>query len=116
LPGGVLAAFGLGVAMVATTIAAVQGVPSSEAGLASGMINTSRMVGGSIGIAALTTLAATHAQAGLAAGQSSAAALTSGYGLAFTVGALIALAGAVLTALMLRPERRPAPAVAAQRG
>jgi EmrB/QacA subfamily drug resistance transporter len=116
LPGGVLAAFGLGVAMVATTIAAVQGVPSSEAGLASGMINTSRMVGGSIGIAALTTLAATHAQAGLDAGESSAVALTSGYGLAFTVGAGIALAGAVLTALMLRPERRPAPAVAAQRG
>ena len=94
----------------------VQGVPRGEAGLASGLINTSRMIGGSIGIAGLTTLAASHSGALLSSGHSAAVALSGGYDLAFTVGAGIALAGAGLTALLLRPGRDSVPHQVAARG
>ena len=57
LPGGLLAAAGLGFSLVPATIAAVQGVPAAESGLASGVLNTSRLVGGALGLAVLTTLA-----------------------------------------------------------
>src|SRR2546423_15048738 len=57
LPGGVLAAVGLGFSLVPATIAAVQGVPAAESGLASGVLNTSRLVGGALGLAVLSTLA-----------------------------------------------------------
>jgi EmrB/QacA subfamily drug resistance transporter len=113
LAGGMIAAFGLGLSIVSATIAAVQGVPPHEAGLASGLINTSRMVGGSLGIAVLTTLAATHTGDLLAAGHSQASALSGGYDLAFTVGAAIAFAGALLTALLLRTDNARVRAAAA---
>ena len=109
IPGGVFTTFGLGLAMVAATVAAVQGVPAGDAGLASGLINTSRMVGGSIGVAALTTIAATHSQALIESGHAQADALTTGFSLAFIVGAAVAFAAAVLVAALLRTERSPAP-------
>src|SRR3954449_8516066 len=61
LPGGVLSAFGLGLGLVPATIVAVQGVPAAQSGLASGLLNTSRLVGGALGLAALTTIATSHA-------------------------------------------------------
>jgi EmrB/QacA subfamily drug resistance transporter len=100
LPGGVLSALGLGVALVGSTIAAVQGVPQSQSGLASGLLNTSRLVGGALGLAVLGTIAANHTKSVHAA--SAAAALTDGYGLAFTVGAGFTAAGALVAAVMLR--------------
>ena len=103
LPGGVLGAAGLGFSLVPATIAAVQGVPASQSGLASGLLNTSRLAGGALGLAVLSTLAATHTKTQLAGGASSLGALTSGYQLAFGVGALICLLGAVATVLLLRP-------------
>jgi hypothetical protein len=99
----VLGAAGLGFSLVPATIAAVQGVPAAQSGLASGLLNTSRLAGGALGLAVLSTLAATHTKAQLAAGASSLGALTSGYQLAFGVGALICLLGAVATVRLLRP-------------
>jgi hypothetical protein len=99
LPGGVLTTLALGIALVGSTIAAVQGVPQSQSGLASGLLNTSRLMGGALGLAVLGTIAANHTKSVDAA--THAAALTDGYGLAFTVGAAFTLAGALAAALML---------------
>jgi EmrB/QacA subfamily drug resistance transporter len=110
LPGGVLSAFGLGLSLVPATIAAVQGVPAAQSGLASGLLNTSRLVGGALGLAVLTTLATSHASARLAAGASPALAQSEGYQLAFWVGAAICLVGAFAAAILLRGGREAGPA------
>jgi EmrB/QacA subfamily drug resistance transporter len=95
-----LVAIGIGLAFVPVTIAAVAGVAPSEAGLASGLVNTSRLVGGALGLAILAALATSrtnsnlrHAGAGVHAAH---AALTSGFVLAFAVSAGFAIAGAVI--------------------
>ncbi len=102
LPGGLLGACGLGLALVPATIAAVQGVPAAQSGLASGLLNTSRLMGGALGLAVLSTLADSHTKSQLASGASSLDALTSGYQLALGIGALICLLGAAVAATMLR--------------
>ena len=83
-----LAAVGLGFAFVPQTIAAVSGVEEREAGLASGLINTSQQVGGALGLALLSTVAFTQIDdaAAAAGGAPSLAALTDGYADAFMVG------------------------------
>jgi EmrB/QacA subfamily drug resistance transporter len=103
LPGGVLSAVGLGLALVPATIVAVQGVPRNEAGLASGLLNTSRLLGGALGLAVLSTIAASQTHSRLAAGADPLRALTDGYSRALVVGALVCAAGAVAAALLLRP-------------
>jgi MFS family permease len=105
LPGGVLSAFGLGLGLVPATIVAVQGVPAAQSGLASGLLNTSRLVGGALGLAVLTTIATSQAHSRLAAGASPALAQTDGYQLAFAVGAALCLIGAVAATVLLRPRR-----------
>jgi EmrB/QacA subfamily drug resistance transporter len=102
LPGGVLGAAGLGLSLVPATIVAVQGVAAAQSGLASGLLNTSRLVGGALGLALLSTIAASHTKGQLAGGASTLGALTSGYQLALGVGALICLAGALTTVMLLR--------------
>ena len=104
LPGGVLATIGLGFSLVPATIVAVQGVPPQESGLASGILNTSRLAGGTLGLAVLSTLAASHTSAKLAEGSSHLAALTSGYQLAFLLGAALSLLGAIAAATLLSPR------------
>jgi predicted MFS family arabinose efflux permease len=104
LPGGVLGAGGLGLALVPATIAAVQGISAAQSGLASGLLNTSRLVGGALGLAVLSTIADSHTSSQLAHGAASLGALTSGYQLALGIGALISLLGAFLTVLLLRPS------------
>jgi EmrB/QacA subfamily drug resistance transporter len=104
LPGGVLGAGGLGLALVPATIAAMQGIPAAQSGLASGLLNTSRLVGGALGLAVLSTIADSHTSRQLAHGASSLGALTSGYQLALGIGALISLLGAFLTVVLLRPR------------
>jgi predicted MFS family arabinose efflux permease len=104
LPGGVLGAGGLGLALVPATIAAVQGISAEQSGLASGLLNTSRLVGGALGLAVLSTIADSHTSSQLAHGASSLGALTSGYQLALGAGALISLLGAFLTVVLLRPR------------
>jgi EmrB/QacA subfamily drug resistance transporter len=106
LPGGVLAAAGLGLALVPSTIVAVQGVPPAAAGVASGLLNTSRLLGGALGLAVLTTIADTHTHAALRAGVRPLQALTDGYGEAFLAAAIVVGAGAIAAALLLR-DRSP---------
>jgi EmrB/QacA subfamily drug resistance transporter len=99
-----LAAVGLGFAFVPQTIAAVSGVADREAGLASGLINTTQQIGGALGLAVLSTVAFPQIDDAAAAsgGQPSAAALTDGYADAFMVGAGIALLGVFATLLLIR--------------
>jgi len=99
----VLAAAGLGFSFVTTTIAAVSGVEESEAGLASGLINTSQQIGGALGLAVLSAIATSRTTDTLSAGGSSLPnALTEGFQAAFLGGALIALLGFVLTLTLIR--------------
>jgi EmrB/QacA subfamily drug resistance transporter len=98
----ILAALGLGFSFVPVTIAAVTGTKPQEAGLASGLINTSQQVGGALGLAILATVANSRTQSLLHAGtHSSVVALTKGFDRAFLVGAGFAIAGAILTALLI---------------
>jgi MFS family permease len=94
-----LAAIGLGLAFVTSTIAAVSGVDAEEAGLASGLINTSQQVGGALGLAVLATVATSTTNN---ASGPRADALTEGFQNAFLAGAGIALLGFVLTLVLIR--------------
>ena len=97
-----LAAFGLGFAFVPVTIAAVTGTEPHEAGLASGLINTSQQIGGALGLAILATIANSRTQSLFHAGvHSSAVAMTKGFDRAFLVGAGLAVAGAILAAVLI---------------
>ena len=98
---GVLIALGLGLSFTPVTFAATAGVARSEAGLASGLVNTTRQIGGSVGLAALATVAADHTRSLLVGTAHTRAAVasatTSGFGRAFVVASVIAVAAAVLT-------------------
>ena len=111
-----LAAVGLGFAFVPVTIAAVTGTRPHEAGLASGLINTSQQVGGALGLAILATVANSRTQSLFHAGVHNASvALTKGYDRAFLVGAGFAVAGAILAAVLIssRDSREHARSAAA---
>jgi EmrB/QacA subfamily drug resistance transporter len=104
LPAFLLSGIGLALAFVPMSIGALTGVPQSDAGVASGLINTSQQIGGAIGVAAATTIATTvtshyvHAHPGVSA--LSGSALTHGFQVTFYVLAGIAAAGAVLAAAL----------------
>ena len=103
LAGAVLSALGMGLTLVPATIVAMQGVERSQSGVASGLLNTSRLVGGALGLAVLSTIAA--GQAGDA--NTGGLALTNGFGVAYHVGALLALTGAGIAGLLLREPADP---------
>lgn len=110
------AAFGLGFSFVSVTIAAVTGTKPHEAGLASGLINTSQQVGGALGLAILATVANSRTQSLLSAGgHSASAALTKGFDRAFLIGAGFAIVGAILTAVLLSSHESREHAAAARR-
>jgi EmrB/QacA subfamily drug resistance transporter len=111
-----LAAVGLGLAFVSMTVAAVSGVEAHEAGLASGLINTSQQIGGALGLAILATVANTQTNDAFANGAQPATALTEGFQAAFAVGAGIAIAGAVLAMILVSGRASREHAEAAQRG
>ncbi len=96
-----ISAFGLGFAFVPMTIAAVAGVEPHEAGLASGMINTSQQVGGALGLAILAAVANSRTDSVVEAGSSLPVALTEGFQTALMVGAGFALVGALLAYLFV---------------
>jgi predicted MFS family arabinose efflux permease len=108
-----LAAFGLGFSFVSVTIGAVTGTKPQEAGLASGLINTTQQVGGALGLAILATIANSRTQSLLSAGvHSTSIALTKGFDRAFLVGAGFAFLGALLTSVLIssRDSRKQAEA------
>jgi hypothetical protein len=90
---------------------AMESVEESEAGVASGLVNTSQQIGGAIGIAALASFAAAHTSGLIADGHSSADALTSGFQLGYVIAAGALLVAAGLAYGLLRPEREPVRAV-----
>ncbi len=102
LPSMILLGFGAGMAFNPMLLAAMSDVEPSEAGLASGVVNTSFMMGGALGLAVLASLAASRTDSLLASGEGSLAALAGGYHAAFLVGALFAAGGAALGATLLR--------------
>jgi EmrB/QacA subfamily drug resistance transporter len=102
LPSMILLGLGAGMAFNPVLLAAMSDVEQSEAGLASGVVNTAFMMGGALGLAVLASLAASRTDTRLAAGDGSLTALTSGYHVAFLVGAVFALAAAALGGVLLR--------------
>jgi EmrB/QacA subfamily drug resistance transporter len=111
LGGYLMFGFGLAFAFIPVSIAALAGVGPREAGLASGLLNTSQQVGGAIGVAVATSVAVSHATHLLRTGHSPPDALTSGYALAFWVIAGIS-AAAVVAALVLVKNEIPSEEVA----
>jgi EmrB/QacA subfamily drug resistance transporter len=97
----VLAAIGLGFSFVPVTIGAVTGTKPQEAGLASGLINTSQQVGGALGLAILSSIATSRTNAVAGGARPDAVALTEGFQTAFLVGAGFALTGAILAVVLI---------------
>ena len=109
-----LLAGGFGLALPALTALGMSGATPEDAGAVSGLFTTTQQVGGALGVAVLSTLAAARADALLATGQPEAQALTGGYTLAFGVGSgLLAAAFALVAVLLRRPGRVPVPEAAA---
>jgi len=117
LPGFLMVAVGLGFSFVPISIAALAGVQASEAGLASGLLNTSQQIGGALGIAALSAIATSTTTSDLKGGTAPAIALTNGFTDAFVAGAIIGLVGVLVSIFIVRgrdlvqeevPEAAPA--------
>jgi EmrB/QacA subfamily drug resistance transporter len=98
---GVLTAAGIAMSIVPSTIAATQGAKEGQAGLASGLVNTSRQVGGGLGLALLITLATQHTTHLIGSGEQVPQALTQGFRLAYLIGAGLAAAAAAATFTLL---------------
>ena len=109
-----LAAIGLGLAFVSVTIGAVAGTREQDAGLASGLINTSQQVGGALGLAILAAVA--NAVTDNSSATSGLVALNDGFRTAFLVGAAFALTGALLASVLIDGRDSRAAAEAATRG
>jgi EmrB/QacA subfamily drug resistance transporter len=102
LPGMILLGLGAGMAFNPVLLAAMSEVAPSESGLASGMVNTSFMMGGALGLAVLASLAAARREDLLASGAGSLGALNGGYHVAFLLGAVFAATAALLGGVLLR--------------
>jgi EmrB/QacA subfamily drug resistance transporter len=104
LPGFLAIGVGLGFSFVPMSIAALAGVAPQEAGLASGLFNTSQQIGGALGVALFSTVATNRTSDLLAEGESRAAALTSGFTLAFWVAVGFAVLALIATLTMIHRE------------
>jgi EmrB/QacA subfamily drug resistance transporter len=109
-PALLVGGIGLALSFVPMTIAGLTGVERTDAGVASGLINTSRQIGGAVGLAAVSTIAATYtsryadSHAGITA--SSGSALTHGFDVTFYVLASLAILGALVAGIFIEPQRR----------
>jgi EmrB/QacA subfamily drug resistance transporter len=115
LPGMLLLGLGAGMAFNPVLLAAMSDVDPSESGLASGVVNTSFMMGGALGLAVLASLAAARTDGLTAAGESALVALNGGYHVAFGIGAAFAAFAALVSAIFIRTRSavgKPAPASA----
>jgi MFS family permease len=97
---------GAGLSFPALMTLAMSGATPADAGLASGLVNTTLQVGGALGLAVLATLSATRSDTLIEQGDSMAVALTEGYQLAFLIGAGLVVAAIVVAVTVLQPERR----------
>src|SRR5689334_609407 len=108
-PAFLISGLGMAFGFIPMTIGALAGVRDSDAGVASGLINTAQQIGGAIGVAAATTIAATatshYLVAHPGAGQASGHALTHGFNVAFLVLAAVAAAGAIASAFLVESKR-----------
>ena len=110
LPGLLVMGAGLGMAFVSMSIGALEGVEEKDAGLASGLTNTTQQVGGALGVAVLSTLALSRTDDLLSSGIQTAVALTEGFQIALAAGAGFALAGAIAAFFLIgRPRRQRVP-------
>jgi EmrB/QacA subfamily drug resistance transporter len=109
VPAMVILGVGMGMAFVPVTIAGTSGVAPADSGLASGLLNTTQQVGGSLGLAILSSLATSRITSALHGGSALASALTHGFKGAFIGGAVLCASGAIF-ALALLPGRRREPA------
>ena len=112
LPSMILIGLGAGIAFNPMLLAAMSDVEPQDSGIASGIVNTSFMMGGALGLAVLASVAAHRTDALRGSGEPVAAALTGGYHLAFAVGALFAITAAAVTTVRLRisaPAHAPEP-------
>jgi EmrB/QacA subfamily drug resistance transporter len=112
LPGMLLLGLGAGMALNPVLLAAMSDVDASESGLASGVVNTSFMMGGALGLAVLASLADSRSGDLLASGADGLAALNGGYRMAFAVGAVFAAAASLASAALLRAGRQAGARVA----
>ena len=103
LPVMLLLGTGAGLCFPALMTLAMSGATQEDAGLASGLVNTTLQVGGALGLAVLATLSTTRADELLADGERTGAALTSGYHLAFAIGAGLLVAAIAVAAVVLEP-------------
>ena len=119
LPGLIPQSIGMGLTFVPITLIATTNVEAEDAGLASGLLNTSQQVGGSLGLAILSTLAANKTASMLLGGSGRAQALVDGFNVAFVAAAVLVAAGALVLLLVVRksdvanvnPEAAPVPGV-----
>jgi predicted MFS family arabinose efflux permease len=114
LPSMVLLGIGAGVCFPALMGVAMSGATPADAGLASGLVNTTAQVGGALGLAVLATLSASHSNKLLAQGQATAAALTGGYQLAFWIAAALVCVGIVVAVTIVQPQAAVAGALDAE--
>jgi EmrB/QacA subfamily drug resistance transporter len=110
LPSFILIGAGIGISFISVTIAALSGVPTRDAGIASGLVNTARQVGGAVGLAAMTTIATIYGSH-RSATESVAAGATHGFRIAFATLGVLSVGAVILTTVM-RP-RHPESGIAA---
>ena len=108
LPVLILMGIGIGICFPALMTIAMSGATRADAGLASGLVNTTAQVGGAVGLAVLATLSTSRSDSLEAAGHSTASALTSGYHLAFWIAAGLVVAAIGVAAVVLQPEEKAA--------
>lgn len=105
LAGGLLMMAGLGLSLVRSTIVATRGLPPEMSGLGSALTNTSRLLGGALGLAILVTVAAAHTHADI--GRSAGQALTDGFSRSLAISTAVCAAGATLAIVLLRTGAEP---------
>ena len=111
----ILLGTGVGVCFPALMTIAMSGATKSDAGLASGLVNTSAQVGGALGLAVLATLSASRTDHLIEQGKSTAAALTGGYHLAFWIAAALVVAAIVVALVVVQPEAKAAEQIEGER-
>jgi MFS family permease len=107
LPVMFLLGIGAGLSFPSLMTLGMSGATQSDSGLASGLVNTSLQVGGALGLAVLATLSSTRSQNLLDDGEGRLSALTSGYHLAFVIGACLVAVAIVVATFVLRPSASP---------